>query len=246
MTIRNMVESINTVFPNLGEVYIVHEINNAIKHFALKTNGVIGLYKLGNTDEYVAWRLPENVLRVKSVDVFDSNGRRIYLSDYNINWQVMDGYLVFYNVYGNKLDRLPDSFYDVYFWADIVPEETVIDGEIQLDEKYHEAIESKVLAKLYSVYPVEIATNAGVVKTRDWSAVRYHDAKFNELAREYIKQKNSGKEEGYSIAVYDYAGELTPIKPDKTNVYDNAIIIPGEEGTTGLRWEDLDRAWETI
>lgn len=248
MTVQNIVEEVRTVFPSLGETQLVKELDKAQKDFVAQTRCLIGLYQLSSPDSYTAWKLPSDIDLVFDIDVFDSNGKPLYMEDDNIVWKIMGDYLLFYDLDQQRITSLPSTYYDVYLWVYKKPSSiSDINGTLSIQEEYHPYLVNYIFAKAYSLYPIEIGTTNGIIKARDWNAVRFHRNEYERGIREAKKKTNMHKTMRYELTAPDFAGQIYKKKQQKSDIYSDAVIIPDTSGKVGIKWEQLTQlTWDQM
>lgn len=225
MTLKNMVETVQQIFPNIGETQVVHEIDKAQKDFCRRTGILRKLFKLTDIDTKSSWELPEKVVEIDEVLPFNDEGQPCYFSMYNISWLVEDGMLRFYSYDGTTLENLSD-FGNVYVRAVVIPDTiSTVSDTLEIDEDFHEYLLNYVFERFYSSFPVEVLTQSGVVKTRDWQAVKYHAAKYLEGIKEGKRRKNSEGTTQWNVQIYQDAGLTDAFRPREDSAFTNAIEI---------------------
>jgi hypothetical protein len=186
-----MIETIQSVF-NIGETQILKEIDIAQKELCAETNILTTEAALSDIYTNITWSLPSDCKQVREVTFYDSDGMQLDIYDLELAYQIIFGKITFIHTDGTTiLTGLPSSI--TYAYLDYVKHPaslTAVTDSLTIPENLHEALQAKVFKKLFSIYPVELITQNGVIKSRDWSAVRYWDNEYEKKKREAKRQAN--------------------------------------------------------
>jgi len=223
VTVKNMVENIRQVFPQIGETQVLKEIDKAQKEFATETEILSAHGELSAPSTNISWSLPSSCASVYSIEAFDSDELPVDLSDESITYTIDQGVLTFIDTDETVITGLPTTIDSIYINYYEYP--TLIDGvsdSLDIPEKFHPAIEHKVLETLYSRFPtLTIQSQQGVSQSVDWNAVKYHNGEYNRLRVEAKKYKNINQDQIPKTYSYDFLGNPSMISRTK----------PGSGGT---------------
>jgi len=138
---------------------------------------------------------------------------------------VNDGNIRFYAYDGTNLDDL-SNYTSVYIRTRVLPSSlSSVSSSLEIDEDLHDYLLNYVFEKAYSRFPVELVTQNGIIKTRDWQAVNYHAAKYREGLREGKIRRNTEGKTKYSIQFYQDAGRVDTYRPAEDSVFTSATEI---------------------
>lgn len=179
MTVKNIIEQVQTVFPKIGKTQIIKSIDYAQKKYA----GEIGLLRktgtLSSPSSNITWTLPTDCKQVIDILFYNSNDMPLYMDDLGLSYEIVFGKITFINDDGTKLSNLPTTVDSAYIVYEHYP--STVDGEddsLDIDEELHDAIVAWVMKDYHSKYPVEVMTNDGVIMTKDWRAVSHWQGEY--------------------------------------------------------------------
>lgn len=200
MTLQNLVELVKDLFPNMGEPRILKEIDIAQKEFCNETKILLNrgeLTDLTNT----AWLLPDDFLRLKEVQAYDSNGNWVDLFNEGIAYELDLIGIYFYSTTGTALDSMPSTISSMYITyyaksADV----TLVTDTLSISDEYYLALEAFVLSRMYSRYPVSTIIKNEKFEQVDRQMAIFHKNTYKEYVR--TAKKNRFRDDTIAEAIY--------------------------------------------
>lgn len=245
MLVLNAFERIKEMFPHT-ESLIIKELDLAQKELAGETKLLEASGSLSSPTSNFAWNLPSDFLEAIDVVGYDSDSEPKYLSEDNIVWEIMFDKLFLKSMDDDVCTYFPTGYDSVYLHYYKKPVSlTSTTSSFSINEILHEGIVSRVLEKFHSRYPVDVQTRDGIIKARDWQAVRYFKNEFKEYLRKAKKFKNSQNHTTQDAIFYDSAGliEIPKRAKDSTvssvsvaalgglaDIYSKYLLIQATEG----------------
>lgn len=204
MTIKNSVETIKQIFPNVMDQQVIKDLDKAQKEFIDETFYLETYYSLTGISTNTVWSLPPIFNKLKEILFYDSNGNPLYKGDLDIDYEIEFGNLYFKSVTAEPLIQMPNQIGSIYvgFFLKPQPLNSLI-SSYSVNDEHVNAIEAKVYKDYYAKFPVDVMTRTGdVIKTRDFTAVRYWqgeeiNGRIN--AKRWINNKNNSNTEGEVI-----------------------------------------------
>ena len=216
MTIKQMIDEVQTVFPTVGRNQIRLDIDTAQKEFARKTRILGKRGELSSPSSNLAWELPSDFESLTDVRIYDSSGYPLILYNKEIDYDCDPklGKIFFKSITTTNITGLPSAIDKAYIYYDYKP--ATISSEsasLEIDEQYYEALKAWIYKKYFKLYPTEIMTNNGVIRARDARASSTFEADW----QRYIKDaKRFSKDSTVKdVQHYQHAGKVSlPMRDD--------------------------------
>ena len=264
MTTQIYLESIKEIFPHVEDTAILKDIDKSQKLFATEIGMTTALGALADIATNFAWTLPSNFRRLIEVKMYDSSGHPLYFGDsgLQINYEISLGKFYFYSLNSTPLSVMPTSISSIYIIYECLPTTILTqDTALEIEEEFRDAIEHDVLQKYFSKYPVEVAAQGGMIRARDWNAVKYHQSKYQEIkikakryynSREttlgdYINYQHAGKQR-LPLRHYDSSYSTITIGSITTlgTIYDDFVLYNVSTDDSGVLTEAVQVGFSTI
>ncbi len=199
MTIQQHVQEINQIFPKLLHSQIIKDLDVAQKKFIEETFYLESYYSLNGLSANTSWLLPPVFNGLKEVLLYDINGNPLYISDYQMAYEIEFGYLFFKSLTDTPLTAIPTGIAYIYvaFYLKAQPLTSLI-SEYSVNDEHVDGIVAKVYKDYYAKFPVEIMVQRGVtageiIHTRDFNAVKYWasvEVENRVMAKRWVNRKN--------------------------------------------------------
>ena len=199
MTIQQHVQEISQVFPKLLQSQIIKDLDVAQKKFIEETFYLETYYSLNGLSTNTSWLLPHIFNVLKEILLYDINGDPLYLSDYQLDYEIEFGYLFFKSVTSSPLISIPTAIAYIYigFYVKAQPLTSLTDT-YSVNDEHVDGIVAKVYKDYYAKFPVEIMVQRGVtageiIHTRDFNAVKYWasvEVENRVMAKRWVNRKN--------------------------------------------------------
>ena len=199
MTIDNTIVEIQQVFKTVRESQIIMDLDLAQKDFVMETNYLDVTAQLSDLNINYAWKLPDNYYRFKEILLYDINGNPLYLSDFQLTYEIEFGNIYFKSLTATPISVIPTGIAYMYlaYYYKPTPLLAVADS-FSVEDEHIEGVIAKVYAKYYSRFAVDIMISRGVtageiIHTRDFNAVKYWEGKAQEYrvkAKRWVNSKD--------------------------------------------------------
>ena len=217
MTVRNLVEEIQLVFPQVGVTMILKELNNAQNKFAFESRVLRGSSQLTTITSTYNYTLPTDFYSLLRIDYFDSSRKRLDFVD--MIYKVEGGYITFNSRNTTSFTGFSSTVNNIIIRYVKKPTEitgftvtstlgVVSEATLDIPDLFTEGVQAKILERLYTLFPVPIATQNGVTQGINMQAVSH----FNKVYRENVMQAKK------YINSYDSSGFNMPHIEDATQV----------------------------
>lgn len=217
MTVRNLVEEIQLVFPQVGVTMILKELNNAQNKFAFESRVLRGSSQLTTITSTYNYTLPTDFYSLLRIDYFDSSNKKLDFVD--MIYKVENGYITFNSRNTTSFTGFSSTVNNIIIRYVKKPTEitgftvtstlgVVSEATLDIPDLFTEGVQAKILERLYTLFPVPIATQNGVTQGINMQAVSH----FNKVYRENVMQAKK------YINSYDSSGFNMPHIEDATQV----------------------------
>lgn len=217
MTVRNLVEEIQLVFPQVGVTMILKELNNAQNKFAFESRVLRGSSQLTTITSTYNYTLPTDFYSLLRIDYFDSSNKKLDFVD--MIYKVEGGYITFNSRNTTSFTGFSSTVNNIIIRYVKKPTEitgftvtstlgVVSEATLDIPDLFTEGVQAKILERLYTLFPVPIATQNGVTQGINMQAVSH----FNKVYRENVMQAKK------YINSYDSSGFNMPHIEDATQV----------------------------
>lgn len=202
MTPFNAIEQIQEIFPQLGEPYLLKELDASQKRFAGETKALTKTAQLSDISTNITWTLPTDCIAITDVLFYDSYDMPLYMDDLQLAFEIVLGKITFVRTDRSKITGLPSTI--AYAYIEYINYPSTIDNisdSFELPEEIHEGIIADVLKKLHAKFPVEVFTPDGMVKTRDWKAVSFYKNEVREFEKKGRRLANNAKDKTSNVNI---------------------------------------------
>ena len=217
MTVRNLVEEIQLVFPQVGVTMILKELNNAQNKFAFESRVLRGSSQLTTITSTYNYTLPTDFYSLLRIDYFDSSNKKLDFVD--MIYKVENGYITFNSRNTTSFTGFSSTVNNIIIRYVKKPTEitgftvtstlgVVSEATLDIPDLFTEGVQAKILERLYTLFPVPIATQNGVTQGINMQAVSH----FNKVYRENVMQAKK------YINSYDSSGFNMPHIEDATQI----------------------------
>lgn len=206
MTLQYAIEEVLDHFPDLGSTLIIAELNKAYARFCSMSRVYKASYNLSPLTA-VSYALASDVDEVYRVDYFDTAGQII--DPENPTYVIEGGYIKFYDYLGDTLTTWPTNITTCTLRYFKIPAAlSTLSSSFAIDSESHEYIVAGALSKLYARYPVDIVTQNGAAKGKDWNASRHYQGEFMFGVTEAKKKSNKDKDASiFNVALMNFDSE---------------------------------------
>ena len=217
MTVRNLVEEIQLVFPQVGVTMILKELNNAQNKFAFESRVLRGSSQLTTITSTYNYTLPTDFYSLLRIDYFDSSNKKLDFVD--MIYKVEGGYITFNSRNTTSFTGFSSTVNNIIIRYVKKPTEitgftvtstlgVVSEATLDIPDLFTEGVQAKILERLYTLFPVPIATQNGVTQGINMQVVSH----FNKVYKENVMQAKK------YINSYDSSGFNMPHIEDATQV----------------------------
>ena len=206
MTTLEMYESVQQLFPDLGQTQIILEIDRAQKKFCRKTKVLKEIGTLATLTSKAYWDIPAGLVELYEVELYDSSYAPLHKVDEDIDWYVdgdtaagkIGGQLRFYSTSGTEISTIPTSItYILTRYAKLPTTLATVATALDVtDDDLTEGIFASVLESFYARIRLPLGTDRGgnAVVGIDSKMVAYWQAKAREIeldAKKWINKLDS-------------------------------------------------------
>ena len=217
MTVQEITENVQEVFPDVGSAQVVKEIDRAQKYFVELTNILEKSVDLSDivaiASNYI-FTLPADFIAVKEILLYDSVGDPVFPSDLELEWYVdkANSKLVFYSTSSTTISGIDASVATAYMVYYYVPTTITIalDVELLIPEEFHEGIYAKVMEKAFAKYRTTvIARNGMPAQIIDHKSIQYWRGEFQVHTIRARQQMRDRKDKTRrDVILHEYAGTI--------------------------------------
>lgn len=228
MTLQQLVEGVEQMFPTVGRTQIIKEFDLAQKTLCSEAGLIEESGELSDVTSYISWALPSGFVKLNQVDLYDSNGYPLYKENLNIDFEVYDGYIHFLSTTSTPLTSMPSSISDIVLRYERMPSDLEsVTSTVDIDEVEYPAMEAFVLKRLYSKIPVPkyVDKDGNLVNVIDSTQLKYWDAEYYRLKVEAKRRNNLIDNTKRDSVFYKHAGSSYFLKRTKESSVDT-ITIP--------------------
>ena len=205
-----MYESVQQLFPDLGQTQIILEIDRAQKKFCRKTKILKEVGNLATLTSKAHWDLPAGFIELYEVELYDSSYAPLHKVDEDIDWYIDSGGsfglggggttmgLRFYSTNGTEISSIPTSITYILTRYAVAPTTlaTVATALDVTNDDQTEGIFALVLESFYARIRVPLGTdrNGNAMVGIDAKMVTYWQAKAREIeldAKKWINKLDS-------------------------------------------------------
>lgn len=196
MTLKQILETIQEIFPKIGWTQFVIDANSVYKDYCRETEILTKSDDLSFTTTTTSYTLADEFTdmdgeKITNIEFKDSSGDLVERS-YRLTWEVADGVLTFYNYKGSDIDSIANittiTFHYVYVPTSLSGES---DEPAVPKELISEAIIEGLYKKYYLRYPTDTLDRQGnVVTTVNLGLAREHEKEYKILERKGMIYKH--------------------------------------------------------
>lgn len=223
MNTYQLIESIRTVFPNVSNTQIRLDLDTAQKLLLSEVDLNEKSVLLANPSVTTAWLLPSDFVSMNELVLFDANDEPVYLEDKGYRYKIYQNYLVVYSATSTVISGL-DCTKALLLYNSLPTTLSSESTELVLKEQYRDALESYVLSKYFSKYPVEFISNGQVVKAINLQLAQYHKTQYETLRIKLKKALGSQIKSTGEAIFYPHAGNIVLPKNKYINFLENTGI----------------------
>lgn len=233
MTLENIVEQVQQLFPNIQQAQILKEIDIVQKEFVEETGLLEAEGQLEGIDENTMWQLPSDFKVLKRIDYYDVQGYP--LDPEGMSYDIERGNIYFKSTTGEVLLQMPENLvYIVLQYLKVPGNITALTSVLDIPQEFHNAILAKTIERMYARFPVDVLTKDGPAKMKDWSAVQYWKGEYRNFVIRAKQQANQASDQRpYDIKIYMYPHDIEEVKRNMASIQ---TITPYRTwGTTAQR-----------
>lgn len=231
MTLQNLVEGIEQVFPSIGRTQILKEFDLAQKTLASEAELLEESGSLSDVSSYISWNLPSGFVKLNEVDFYDTSGNPLYKENLSIDFEVYDGQIHFVSTTTTPLESMPSTIIYIILRYEKLPSDIeTVDSTVTIDEVEYPAMEAFVMKRFYSrvKVPKYVDKNGEVVSVIDNTSLNYWNGEYHRLKVEAKRRKNLLDTTERKAVYYPTAGQTYFLKRTKEASIDT-IEIPSYE-----------------
>jgi len=216
MNTKQIIESVRQVFPTLSKNQIRLDLDSAQKLLATETGCLTVKGSLSNIATNFAWILPSKFISMTDLVFYDSLGNPKYPSDYNYKYEIELGKLFIYSSQSVPITGLNTEISSVYLHYKELPDTLATEStSMEVNEQFRDAIESYVLGKYFSKFPIDAIANGQVVKILNLQAAQLHKNEYEKLRIKLKKYLGSQIKTSGEAQFYQHAGaQILPKRPN--------------------------------
>ncbi len=204
MTVQNIIEQAILVFPTISESLAIKELSDAQKKFAYESRILRTSDDLESIASNNTFTLPTDCLQLIRVAFYDIDGNELIYGD--VRWKIEDSNIIFYSTL-STFTGFPTIVNKVtLFYIKEADDLTSVSSVLEVPTMFTEGVQAKMMERLYSMYPVDIVTQNGAVKTINTQLINYFKSVYAEnviSAKKYINSINSS---GFNVPHIEKVG----------------------------------------
>ncbi len=215
MTVQQMIESVQQIFPQGIESQIALEIDSAQKKFCREARCLRKLGSLSNITSQAQWTVPSDFIHLYRVMFYSDTGQKKDKTDVSLDWTLQGGIvlpvLIFYSTGSAILSTIPTSVSAIlvrysYLPSDIRDRTDTFD----LKEDYVEGVYAYVMESMYSKFPVVLgmSRNQEPISGIHTQMLQYWERKAGKTRLLAKKMLNIGDDTEIDVVNYDHAGRI--------------------------------------
>jgi len=225
MTVLNIIEQVEQLFPELGRTQILLDIDSSQKEFADNTKILTKQGQLSGISTNISWALPSDCVEVYDIELYGSDDMELYLDEEDLTYHIDRDVITFLDEDDDSLTRLPSAISYAYLDYVYRPASITLETDsLSIPEDFHEGILAKVLSKYYARFPQQIITSGGVIKAVDLKMVSYWESVYDKQRIEAKRWVNVNKNNIGSEAKKDILGYPISVRR-KRNLTSGAIPV---------------------
>jgi hypothetical protein len=232
MTLQQLVEGVEQVFPKketgIGRTQILKEFDLAQKTLCSEAGLLESSGSLADVDTYTSWSLPSDFVKLKQVDLYDSDGYPLYIGNLSIDFEVYNGQIHFYSTTTTPLASMPSTISYIILRYEKMPSDIEsVTSTVNIDEVEYPAMEAFVFKRLFSRVrmPRYVDKNGEIVSAIDSSSLKYWSEEYYRLKVESKRRNNLLDDTVRSATFYKTAGASYFLKRNKEEEI-SEITIP--------------------
>lgn len=228
MTLQQLVEGVEQMFPTVGRTQILKEFDLAQKTLCSEASLIEESGSLSDVDSYISWNLPSGFVKLNQLDFYDSDGYPLYIENLNIDFKIYDGQIHFFSITSTPLSSMPSTISYIVLRYDRLPSDIdSITSTVEIDEVEYPAMEAFVIKRLYSKIPVPkyVDNNGKIVNVIDSTQLKYWDNEYHRLKIEAKRRNNLLDDTERTSVFYPHTGKTYFVKRTKETSIDT-ISIP--------------------
>ena len=218
MTLQQLVEGVEQMFPTVGRTQILKEFDLAQKTLCTEAGLLEANGSLTDVSSYISWDLPSDFVSLDQVDYYDTDGYPLYSENLSFDYEVIEGKIHFYSITTTPLSVIPTSIiYIVLRYKKSPSDIDSISSTVDIDEVEYPAMEAFVLKRLFSKFKVPkfVDREGNVVNVFDTSALKYWDAEYHRLKVEAKRRNNLIDNTKRDSVFYNTTGQTYFVKRTK-------------------------------
>jgi hypothetical protein len=216
MTVKNLYEFIQKVFPSIGQTEIIKLIDQKQKELSQETKLLTARAELSDISTNFAWLLPSDFLEFVSIKAYDEDDKPYYISEQYLEFEIEFGKIYAKSLSPTVRTTIPDAISKIYLHYIKKPATiTSISDSLTIDEVIHEGIKAGVLQELFATTQVEVISGGQVVKVFDPRMINYWENQYDKYRIKGKKLANQKKQSQGDVIFYPYAGKFN--LPERAN-----------------------------
>ena len=211
MTLQQLIEGVEQVFPTLSRQQIIKEFDIAQKQLCSEAEILEESGSLSDVDTYISWDLPSGFVTLKRVDLYDSSGDPIYIENEDLDFEIYNGKIHFFSKTSTALDNIPSTVtYIVLRYSKMPSDLTSINSTVDIDEVEYPAMEALVYKRLFSRIrmPRYVDKNGDVISTIDTTSSKNWGDEYHRLKVEAKRRKNLLDDTIRTSTFYPHTGQV--------------------------------------
>lgn len=207
MNTSQLIESVQQVFPKVSRTQIRLDLDIAQKLIASDTGTITTVGSLSNPTTSVAWSLPAGFVELLEINLYDADYNPVYMESLNYTFEVVNDKLYIYSLSSTPISGL-DCTYAQIVYKELPTTLSSESTDLELEEYYRDAIESYVLSKYFSKFPVPFVSGGQVVEALNLQAANFHRNNYNDLRIRLKREVNSRIKTDNHFYNYGFAGKM--------------------------------------
>ena len=200
------IESIQQVFPKVSRNQIRLDLDVAQKLIVANTGSVVTIGSLTAPTANVAWSLPTGFVEFIDFLMYDTDYNPVYLKELNYKFEIENDKFFVYSITSTPITGLDCVYAQIVYKA--LP--TALSAEataMEVEEYYRDAVESYVLSKYFSKFPIPFVSGGNVVEALNFQAAAFHKQNYNDLRIQLKREINSRQATDNEPLNYDSPGK---------------------------------------
>jgi len=226
MTVKSAVERIEEVFPGKGNL-ILKELDLAQKELSSASKILTGRASLSSIGSNFAWSLPSDFLQFQEIALYDVNNKPLYAGEYNLAFEIEFEKLYAKSLTSTPITYLPTAISSAYLHYLKKPGDLDFTDEFSIDEELHGGLVARAFQKMYEIYPVDIHTRDGIIKSQNFQAAGYFGNQYQDYLIKAKRLANRKKDTNGEVQFYAHAGKTELPKRTYDSVSSTSLIGVG-------------------